>query len=98
MSEIPIIKMTLEGMRLSILQAFNEYAAKRDADVRQAVAAFCESGNVEKIITESVHTHLARAIDEEVRNYFNYGEGRKTIAALVAQRMGAAANGEGEKP
>ena len=96
MTEIPIIKMTLEGMRLSILQAFNDYAAKRDADVRQAVAEFCESGNIEKIIAEAVQVHVARAIDEEVRNYFNYGEGRKTIAALVTQRMATPAAKGGE--
>jgi len=43
MSNIPIIRLEIEGMRHSIMAALTENFAQRDADLQEAIKEVCET-------------------------------------------------------
>src|SRR5690242_10711855 len=84
---IPVVRLEIEYMKHSILQAFTEYSAKVDADVREAVERFCAPGNVKVIINKAVEQTLKHAIEAEIEKFFQYGAGRHVIAEAVKTKL-----------
>lgn len=90
MSEQPglaILKLQIEHMRKAVLIAVQDYHAALDKDLRAAVEEACSDGTVSRVIREAVQRTLSTVVEEEIKHFFSYGEGRKAIAAIVAQRM-----------
>jgi hypothetical protein len=90
---IPMVRLELEGMKYAIISAFNVHQAEQDANVRAAVEAYCNSGNLQQVLNTAVRETLNRAIKDEVERFYTYGEGRALVKRLVQERL---ANGETE--
>lgn len=84
---IPILRLSLEGMKAQILTALSEYQVGWDEDVRAAVEAFCTPEHLREVINQHVSGALNAAIREEVEWYFKHGAGRKTVKAAVLAKF-----------
>lgn len=87
MGQIPIIRLELESMKHSIYAAFSEHAASMDLDIKASVEAFCTPGNPKGIIKDQVDRVLKAAIEDEIKSFYAYGDGRKIIREAVQKRL-----------
>ena len=84
---IPMIRLELEGMKQSIIHAFNNLQIQQDAAVRAAVENFCKPEHLNQLINAAVNDVLTHAIKDEVNNFYRYGAGRDFIKELVKKRL-----------
>jgi hypothetical protein len=87
MNNIPIIRLEIEHMKHAMLHAFADYQIHIDETLRNAVEAFCQPDNIERIVTKQVSDSLEQAIRDEVDNFFRWGKGRAAIKAAVLARL-----------
>ncbi len=88
MNELPIIRLELEGMRMTFCRALTEYHASIDASVQDAVERFCRPENISRIVNSSADKAMEEAIRASVDDFFRYGDGRKAIQDAVRARLG----------
>jgi hypothetical protein len=84
---IPILRLTLESSRMSIVQAFSEYAAQRDEMLVAAVNDYCTPENLRAVVAENVRSVLDAVIREEVERYYRHGAGRKVVRDEVERLL-----------
>lgn len=80
---IPIIRFEVEGMKHSLMIALREHSALMDSQVQQAVEDFCKPENIDMVMRNMVNEQMKRAVEEEVRNFFSYGDGRRAVRDAV---------------
>lgn len=83
----PIIRLEISGMKHTVQTALTEYAATMDEDLQKAIDAYCEEGRIKEVIRDTAWRTMDAVIKEEVERFFNYGEGRKEIAAQIKERL-----------
>lgn len=86
---IPIIRLEVEHLKHCILHAFSDYTLKFDETLKRAVEAYCTSATVDKVMTEAVEREMRTAIEQEIKDFFKYGEGREAVSAAVKARLTA---------
>lgn len=84
---MPILRLELEGMKLSFLRAFQELSVQTDAMVKSAVEDFCRPERLQKIIDDEVNRTLKAAIEKEVETFFRYGDGSELIKLLTRKAL-----------
>lgn len=85
--EPPIFTMEIQRMSHTLKMMLSEHTLKLDRDMKAAVDAYCEGGNIERLLNEQVPRILNEVIAEEVERYFKYEEGRYEIRKLVAEAL-----------
>lgn len=85
--QLPIIRLEVEGMKYAVVTALSAHAAQMDADIQAAVEAYCTPENIASVVRGAATEALDRAIKAEVQNFFNYGDGRKAVAAAVKESI-----------
>ena len=85
----PLIKIEVEHMRQSMIHAFSEHVLKMDGLFQHAITEACKPEVVQEIVDDAARRYLRQALDEEVKNYLTYGEGRKMVRAEVEKRLKA---------
>jgi len=83
MSEIPVIRLTVESMKHSILKALSEYELLLGKELRDAVEAFCTPEHIQGIMQREVQAVLTAAIRDEVDRYYRRGDGRAAVEQAV---------------
>ena len=83
----PIIRLEVESMKHAILIAFSEQTVKLDAQFKQALDEACKPSLVQAIITNAAKKYIKEALEQEVKSYFMYGDGRKIIESKVKERL-----------
>jgi hypothetical protein len=86
-SGIPFIRLELEGMKQSIIHAFGELQVNQDQMVRDAVAKFCTTENLQGMLDSIVRETLTYEIKQAVTDFYRYREGRDLIKKLVQERL-----------
>lgn len=76
-------------MRQCMVHAFSEQLIKMDGAFQEAIAKACRPEAVQQIIDEAAVRYLNEALDEEVKSFLLYGEGRKLVRAEVEKRLKA---------
>ena len=76
-------------MRQSMVHAFSEHVLKMDGLFRHAITEACKPEIVEEIVMDAARRYLREALDEEVKSFLTYGEGRKLVRAEVEKRLKA---------
>ena len=85
---IPIIRLEVERMKQTILQALPQHAAAMDASVMAAIEAYCTPKNIDSIVRQAATEALNAAVKEEVRNFFQYSKpGRQAVREAVTKHM-----------
>lgn len=84
---IPIIKLNVQNMHHTMAHALHKYTVDLDETLQAALKAYCTPENLEHIIQSETTKVLDQVIKEEVRNWFVYGEGRKTIKKAVEEKL-----------
>jgi ribosomal protein S3AE len=81
---VPIIKLEVQGMAMTVRTALMEHAAKMDSSIQAAVESYCTPGNIDAVVKKAAHEALDAAVREEVRAFFGYGRaGRQAIREAV---------------
>lgn len=76
---IPIIQLSVSGMKHSIIMALTEYEIGLSEEIKKAVEACCTPKNIQQVINQEVKRILDSIIREEVERFYRYGSGRRTI-------------------
>jgi hypothetical protein len=84
---IPIIKLEVDHMKHTMMVALSKYTAQLDRNLQEAVERFCTPENLQRIIENEADKQLDIVIREQVRAWFNYGEGRDVIKRAVEQKL-----------
>lgn len=84
---IPIIRLEVNRMRHALQVALTEHSATMDADMQHAIEQFCTSENIHQIIHETASRVLADIIQEEVKNFFRFGDGRGAVADAIKKKL-----------
>lgn len=87
MNSLPIVKIELESMRLSMTHAFHEMQFKMDEMVQKAIADALQPERIQEMMTRTARVEIDKAILAETEAFFRYGGGRKVIAELVAKKL-----------
>lgn len=95
---MPVIRVTVEGIRESITTAMAQWALTQDDIVQKAIEKFCTPENVGRIIEDQVATCLESSIRESVNHFFRYGEGRKAVLGLVEKKLRSMIDSMAEDP
>jgi len=85
---IPIIRLEVERMKHTILQALPQHAAAMDASVTAAIEAFCTQANIDSVVRVAAMEALNAAVKEEVRSFFQYSKpGRQAVREAVIEYL-----------
>jgi hypothetical protein len=84
---IPVIRLTVEGMKINVLHALTGYEANLAEETRRAVEEFCTPENIRAIMQREVQTVLGRAVHDEVEHYYQRGDGRAAVKAAVEEAL-----------
>ena len=90
---VPIIRLELEGMKQTLAVALHQYTLQIDQDIQAAIASYCTTDNIARVIKEQVRRSLDRIVTEEVDKFFAYGDGRKVVSVAVNTMLKGVANG-----
>jgi len=82
---IPIIRLEVEGMKMTISAAISEHAMQIEQDISRAVEDYCTPENISFVVRQAATNQLNHAIKEEVERFFKFGEGRKAVAEAVRE-------------
>jgi len=84
-SNMPIIRIEIEGMKRTLCAMLHEHAIKLDASLQEAVNDFLKEENIKSFIKAEATKMMKSAITKSIEDYFIYGEGSKAIKQAVDQ-------------
>lgn len=85
---VPIITLTVEGMKHTVHKALMQHQLAIDAAVQAALDKLCTEERVAAIVQEEARLHIEATLKEEVRHFFNWNRaGRIAIREAVHQRL-----------
>lgn len=88
MDSMPIIRLSVEGMKMSILNAFNQQHVEVDLYVQEELERFCAPENLRRVIAKHVDAVVETAIRDALESFFRYGAGKKLIVRQVLTMLG----------
>jgi hypothetical protein len=91
---VPIIKLTVEGMKHSILNAFAQRQVETDTYVKEELEHFCSAENLRRVIAKHVDDVIEEAIRDALQNFFRYSDGKQLIKDRFSKVMEDSANGK----
>lgn len=86
---VPIVRLELEGLKTCILAALESQAGEFTQMAKEALNEFCSEGHVRDLVRIQVRAEVERAIKDEIRAFYSYGEGRKAVHEAVIKRLQA---------
>ena len=87
MNTMPIIKIQLESMRLSMVHAFHDMQFKMDEMAQQAINEALDPKRIQEMMTRTAREEIDNVILEETKSFFRYGAGRAVIAEIVKKKL-----------
>jgi hypothetical protein len=84
---MPIVRIELQSMRLSMVHAFHDMQLKMDEMAKQAIDDALDPKRIQEMMTRTAREEIDRVILEETNAFFRYGPGRKVIAEIVAKKL-----------
>ncbi len=87
MENIPILRLELEGMKFSLYRALDKYQVEWNKMVRNSIERYCNEENLQLVIDRVVEREINDAIQEEVENFYKYGEGRNIIREIIVKKL-----------
>jgi hypothetical protein len=87
MNGTPIIKIEVDTLKIAMHQAFKQELVRIDEQFKRAIDSATHADRVQQILDDAAGKFLKQALEEETKQYFLYGEGRKHIAKKVKERL-----------
>lgn len=81
----PIIRLEVERMKLNVLAALTDYAAKMDEEIKAAVEEACTPDKISAIVRQSASDAINATIEKEIDDFFRYGAGRAVVRQAVLE-------------
>lgn len=86
---VPIIRLTVESMKYSLLAAMTARGKNYDDYVKETVDEFCKEDNLRRVMGECVEQELTRQVKQSVSNYFAFGDGAIAVKSTVKEILDA---------
>lgn len=83
----PLIRITVDQMKYSIVAAMQEHIAQLDEQMKVAIDEAIKPESLQPLLNEMAQREIHTAIREEISRFFRYGSGRKVIKELVAKEL-----------
>ncbi len=87
MNPIPVIRIEVEAMKQTMFHAFHEQTLKLDEQFKLAIEDACKPEKIQSILTQAANKYIKEAVEDEVKSYFLFGDGRKHIAEQVKAKL-----------
>lgn len=87
MSNIPVIKITIDHMRHSLLSAMSDYAVQLDEQIKLAVDDALQPDRIQKFLNDIARKEIDLAIEKCVSGYFRRGDGARAVESVVMQQL-----------
>ncbi len=84
---MPFVRLEIQGMKQTIVQAMHKQMIHLDADITAAVEEVCTPENVRRVVDEHIAQAMMAVIREEVEKFFRQGPGRGMLAIRVAEYL-----------
>jgi len=84
---VPIVRLTVQKMAFAMDRALTEYECVKDEQIKEAIAKACEPARIQEILDHALRIEVDRAVNESVKQFFGYGDGRKYIVDRVTQKL-----------
>ena len=91
---IPILKIELENMQQHFNMAIMSRSKQINEMINASLEAICTVEHIEKIISETALTAMAKVINQEISDFFTYGDGREVISKAVKAMLSKEAKNE----
>ncbi len=88
MNQFPILKIELEGIRQTMMHAFNGYTDTLNSAVRERLDKIVNDKYFTQMIATQVRQTLEESVQEALKSYFKYGKGREAIDATIQHALG----------
>jgi hypothetical protein len=87
MTALPIIRLEVDRMKYAITACLTEHAAQMDKDLRETVEKFFLTNQPAIIIRETAIATIKKVMEEEVKHFFLYGDGRRALKKAIQEEM-----------
>lgn len=88
MNSLPIIKLSVEGMKTSMLHAFTKQQLEISSEVQRAIELECTPEKIQTYINEESQKIVSQAIKDAIRQWWlTSPEGQSLIQSAVVERM-----------
>lgn len=85
---LPIITLTVEGMKNTVKVALAEQVVLMDAEVKRAVERYCTEENIAQTLKQAVFHEMNLAVKEETQSFFRYsGKGRAAVKEAILEHL-----------
>jgi hypothetical protein len=83
MTQIPMIRLELEGMKQEMMIALTRYHTQINENVEAQLKNIVEHFDYERVVTEVAR----QTINEAIQTYFRQGEGKQVITTAVYEAL-----------
>lgn len=84
---VPVVRLTVDGMKYSLLATLREHCLELDEQVQRAVEAACEPAALQVMLNEVAAKEIRLAVSQEIERFYRYGKGREVIKDIVAAKL-----------
>ena len=85
--QYPVIRIEIQSMKHAIKKAMSEHLVKMDADIQTAIERVCTPENIATIVFETAKIEIKAAIEQQIQNFYRYGNGRAAIKDAVQRQL-----------
>lgn len=87
MRDQPIISVSISGMRESLRVAVVEHSEEINTILQNAIDEYCTPANLQSVILSTVRTQINKAVQDAIKHYYQYGEGREEVKKAVEEAL-----------
>ncbi len=88
MGEMPLVRVELERMRMSIVAAMTAHVEEINKQINEKVQEYCTEERLTNVIQQQVQSSIDGAIRSEIESYYRSGPGRTVIMRAVRESLG----------
>jgi hypothetical protein len=85
--QIPVIRVEIEGIRQQMHYAFSNYTLDLNNIFQEALTRALDPVAIEKLINDQAEETIAFILKAQVKDFFTYGAGYKTLRACIDQKL-----------
>lgn len=83
MNDIPIVRLSIEGMKQTMLYAFSDYQIATAEEVRRALEEATTPEAIHELCLRIARQEIERAVRSEVERFYRYGSGQQAVRRQI---------------
>lgn len=87
MFNLPRVRVELEGMKFQIIHAFSSHNDDIEKLVEKEISKAIENYPFEEEVSRLANEILTKAIEETLKEYLIYGDGKKALRGVIDEKL-----------